>query len=99
MVVKNFEKKENNNISFQVEIEREEFEAAINKAYLKNKSSISVPGFRKGKAPRMVVEGMFGANVFYEDAVSELAPEAFSFGVEQESLDTVGRPSSNGCRY
>jgi len=92
MIVKSVEKRENNTAKFQVEIDRDEFEAAINKAYLKNKKNIVVPGFRKGKAPRMVIEGMFGPDVFYEDAINDLSPAAFRFGVEQESLETVGRP-------
>lgn len=93
MIVKSVEKKENNTATFQVDLDKAEFEAALHKAYLKNKKSISVPGFRKGKAPRMVIEGMFGQDVFYDDAVNELAPEAFNLAVEQEDLKTVGRPS------
>ena len=93
MIVKSVEKKENNTATFQVEIDKAEFDAAVNKAYLKNKKSIAVPGFRKGKAPRMIIEGMYGADVFYDDAVNDLAPEAFSFATEKEELKTVGRPS------
>ena len=93
MIVKNVEKKEKNLVSFEVEADPKEFEAAVNSAYLKNKKSIAVPGFRKGKAPRMVIEGMYGADVFYEDAINDLAPKAFTQGVEQESLHTVGAPT------
>ncbi len=93
MIVKNVEKKENNVVAFQVDLNQEEFEAAVQTAYLKNKKNISVPGFRKGKAPRVVIEGMYGANVFYDDAIDEMSQSAFSFAVEQESLKTVGRPS------
>ena len=93
MIVKNVEQKEKNQATFQVEIDKEAFEEAINNAYLKNKKNISVPGFRKGKAPRMVIEGMYGVEVFYEDAFDELAPKAFAFGVEQEKLHAVGRPN------
>ncbi len=92
MIVKSVEKKDNNKVSFEVEVSKEEFEASIHAAYLKNKNSISVPGFRKGKAPRMVIEGMYGANVFYDDAIDDVAPKAFQFGVEQETLKAVGRP-------
>ncbi len=92
MIVKNVEKKENNTITFQVEADKNEFEEAVGRAYLKNKKTIAVPGFRKGKAPRMVIEGMYGADVFYEDAIEELAPVAFEFAVEAEKLNTVGRP-------
>lgn len=93
MIVKNVEKKENNTATFEVEIDSAAFEAAVNRAYLKNRKQIAVPGFRKGKAPRMVIEGMYGKDVFYEDAVNDIAPEALAFAVEQEKLDTVGRPT------
>lgn len=93
MIVKNVEKKENNTATFDVEIDAAAFEAAVNRAYLKNRKQISVPGFRKGKAPRMVIEGMYGKDVFYDEAVNDIAPEALSFAEEQEKLDTVGRPT------
>ena len=93
MIVKNVEKKENNTAMLQVEIDAESFDKAINGAYKKLKGRINVPGFRKGKAPRMVIEGMFGADVFYEDAMESLAPEAFEYAVGEEKLDTVGMPS------
>ena len=93
MIVKNVEKKENNEVTFQVEVDKDAFEEAVNGAYLKNKKTITVPGFRKGKAPRMVIEGMYGAEVFYEDAFEDLAPKAFAFATEQEKLKTVGRPN------
>lgn len=92
MTVNNVEKKENN-IVFQVESTAEEFEAAVNAAYLKNKSSISIPGFRKGKAPRTIVEAMYGAQVFYQDAMDELAPKAFELGIEEKEIRFVGSPS------
>ena len=93
MVVKNVEKKENNTAVFQVESDAAEFEAAVNGAYLKNKASIYIPGFRKGKAPRAVVEGMYGKDVFYQDALDELAPKAFEQGVKESELRFVGAPS------
>ncbi len=93
MIVKNVEKKENNTALFQVEVDAESFEKAINAAYKKLKGNIYVAGFRKGKAPRVVIEGMYGSDVFHDEAVQTLAPEAFEFAVEQEKLDTVGVPS------
>lgn len=93
MIVKNVEKKEKNSIAFQVEVDKNEFEQAVNNAYLKNKKNISVPGFRKGKAPRMVIEGMYGANVFYEDAIEEISPKAFEYAIKEENIKAVGRPS------
>lgn len=93
MIVKNFKTEEDQHITFDVEIDAETFDAAVQKSYLKNKKDINVPGFRKGKAPRMVIEGMYGAKVFYEDAYDELAPEAFAFAVEDQNARTVGQPS------
>ena len=93
MILKNVEKKENNTALFQVETDAAEFEAAVNAAYLKNKGSIYIPGFRKGKAPRTIVEGMYGHEVFYQDAMDDLAPKAFEFGLEESKLQTVGAPS------
>lgn len=93
MIVKNVEKKEHNTASFQVESDAAEFEAAVNGAYLKNKKSINIPGFRKGKAPRAIVEGMYGPEVFYQDAMDDLAPKAFDFGLAESGLKMVGAPS------
>ena len=93
MIVKNVEKKENNTALFQVESDAAEFEAAVNGAYLKNKSSINIPGFRKGHAPRAIVENMYGREVFYQDAMDELAPKAFEYGLQEAELRIVGQPS------
>ena len=96
MIVKNVEKKENNTAAFQVETDKAEFEAAVNRAYLKSKKDIYIPGFRKGKAPRAVVEGMYGAEVFYQDAIDDMAPGAFEFGLNESGLRIVGAPSVAG---
>ena len=93
MLVKNVEKNENKTAAFQVETDKAEFEAAVNKAYLKNKGQIYIPGFRKGKAPRAVIEGMYGAEAFYQDACDELAPQAFEFGLKESGLRMVGAPA------
>ena len=93
MILKNVEKKEKNTADFVVESDAAEFEKAVNDAYLKNRSSISIPGFRKGKAPRAVIEGMYGHEVFYQDAMDELAPAAYEFGVKESGLKVVGAPS------
>ena len=92
-MAENVENKENKTATFQVESDAAEFESAVNGAYLKNKASINIPGFRKGKAPRAVVEGMYGAEVFYQDAMDELAPKAFEFGLDESKLRMVGTPS------
>lgn len=93
MIVKNVEKNEKNTAVFEVESDAAEFEAAVQGAYLKNKSQIYIPGFRKGKAPRQIVEGMYGAEVFYQDALDELAPVAYEKAVAEAELRVVGAPS------
>ena len=93
MILKNVEKKESNTALFTVESDAAEFEAAVNGAYLKNKSSINIPGFRKGKAPRAIVESMYGREVFYQDAMDDLAPKAFEQGLTEGELRIVGQPA------
>ena len=85
--------RENGKLSFRAEIDAKSFDNAVNQAYLKAKKNISVPGFRKGKAPRMIVEAMYGAGVFYEDAVELLALDAFKAGMEECKDRTVGDPA------
>ena len=92
MILKNFEKKENNTAAFTVASDPAEFEKAVNAAYLKSRKNINIPGFRKGKAPRQVIEGMYGRDVFYQDAMDEVAPEAYSFAVKENELRVVGQP-------
>lgn len=92
MIVKNTNK-EKNTVTFDVELDAAEFEKYVDGAYRKARSRIMVPGFRKGKAPRMVIEGMYGKDVFHEDAFEDAANEAFAYGVSEEKLETVGRPS------
>ncbi|MBQ3373945.1 MAG: trigger factor [Oscillospiraceae bacterium] len=93
MILKNSEKKENNWLEFQVESDNAEFEQAIRTAYQKNKGKINIPGFRRGKAPLAVIEGMYGREVFYQDALDELAQPAFDKGVEEGSINFIGMPS------
>ena len=93
MNVKSVEKQEKSAVELVIEIGGEEFEAAVQKAYLKQRNKINVPGFRKGKAPRKIIEGMFGSGVFYEDAINELYPKAYADAVEQEKLDVVSWPN------
>ena len=92
MTVKNVEKLEKSRVALEIEVGAEEFEAAVQKAYLKVRSKVSVPGFRPGKAPRKMVEKLYGADVFYADAVDEAFPEAYEQAVESEKLDTIGYP-------
>lgn len=93
MNVKNFEKKEKNQVEITVEITAEEFENAINTAYKNNRSKINVPGFRKGKASRKIIEGIYGAKVFYEDAMDIVYPQAYEFAVTENNINVVGQPA------
>ena len=69
------ENKEKFQVELTIEVGQEEFEAGLDQAYPTSRGNISVPGFRKGKAPRKVIEGMYGAGEFYEDAVEEIYPQ------------------------
>ena len=93
MILKNVERKEDNSAIILVESDAAEFETAVQKAYQKNKGSINIPGFRKGKAPRTIVEGMYGHEVFYQDALDDLAQPAFEFGMNESGLRMVGAPA------
>lgn len=86
------EKLEKNMAKLTIEVSAEEVEKAIEKAYQKQKSKISVPGFRKGKVPRKMVEKMYGAGVFYEDAVNEMIPTAYETAAKESELDIVSQP-------
>ena len=92
MNVKSKENVENSAVELIIEVGAQEFEAALDKVYKKQRGSIAVPGFRKGKAPRKIIEGMYGSGVFYEDAIEELYPSAYAEAVEQEKLDVVAYP-------
>jgi len=85
--------RENNKLTVNVEVEQEVFEAGIQKAYLKNRKYIAVPGFRKGKAPRKMIENLYGAQVFHSDAVEEIFPDVFQTAVLDQGWKTVGQPS------
>ena len=93
MNVKSIERK-GNEATVVVEIDKELMETGINKAYLKARKNIMVPGFRKGKASRKMIESLYGAHVFYEDGLEEIFPEVYDFSVaKQEGLKAIGRPS------
>lgn len=86
------EKLENNMAKLTIEVSAEELEKAIQKVYQKTKNKISVPGFRKGKVPRQVVEKMYGREVFYEDAANELIPDAYEKALEECDENIVSSP-------
>ena len=92
MTVKSCEKLEKSRVALTIETSAEEFEAAVNKAYLKMRGKINVPGFRVGKAPRKIIEKMYGAEVFYEEAVNIILPDAYEAAVKEQELDVVGYP-------
>ena len=94
MKVTNVEKKEKSTVELTIQVEAQEFEDAVQKAYLKNRAHISVPGFRKGKAPRKIIEGMYGSGVFYEDAINIVYPSAYEEAVKEQGLDDVGYPQT-----
>ena len=92
MLIKNAVR-EHNKLTVAVEVEKEVFEAGISKAYLKNRKYIAVPGFRKGKAPRKMIENLYGPQVFHTDAVEEIFPDVYREAVADQGWKTVGQPS------
>lgn len=86
------EKLENSMAKLTIEVDASELEKAIEKAYHKNKNSISVPGFRKGKVPRQMIEKMYGKEVFYEDAANELIPDAYEKAYDECEEEIVSAP-------
>ena len=92
MNVKSIERN-GNQTTITVEIEKDLMETGAQKAYLKARKNIMIPGFRKGKAPRKMIESMYGAHVFYEDGLEEIFPEVYEFAVTKQDVKAIGRPS------
>ncbi len=92
MNIKSNEKKENSAIELVIEVGAAEFQAAIDKVYNRQKMKINIPGFRKGKAPRKMVEKMYGAEIFYEDAISLAYPSAYEDALEETGIKPVAYP-------
>ena len=86
------EKLEKSMAKLTIEASAKDFEAAIDKAYKKNKSKIAMPGFRKGKAPRKMIEKMYGAGIFYEDAANAIIPDAYADAAKESGLEIVAQP-------
>ena len=82
-----------NQATIVVEIDKELMESGVQKAYLKARKNIMIPGFRKGKAPRKMIESMYGAHVFYEDGLEEIFPEVYEFAVVKQDVRAIGRPN------
>ena len=93
MSVKSCEKVEKSQVALTIEVGSAEFEAAIEKAYQKMRKKINVPGFRPGKAPRKIIEGMYGAEVFFEEAINIAFPDAYEAAVKEQELQVVGYPT------
>ena len=92
MTVKSIERN-GNQATVVVEIDKELMETGVQKAYLKARKNIMLPGFRKGKAPRKMIEAMYGAHVFYEDGLEEIFPEIYKFAIADQEFKAIGRPS------
>ena len=86
------EKLEHNMAKLTIEVSAEELEKALQGAYNKQKKNISIPGFRKGKVPRQMIEKMYGPEVFYDDAANQLIPEAYGKVYDEEDLEIVSQP-------
>ena len=92
MNVKSIERN-GNQATITVEIDKELMESGVQKAYMKARKNIMIPGFRKGKAPRKMIEAMYGAHVFFEDGLEEIFPEVYDAAVVKQDVKAVGRPS------
>ena len=92
MSLKATNKVETNKYELEIEINAVDFEAAVEKAFQKAKKKISVPGFRAGKAPRKMIEKVYGEGVFYDDAINALYPQAIGEAVDAAKLELVARP-------
>ena len=92
MTVKNIERN-GNQTTITVEIDKDLMEKGVNAAYLKQRKNIQIPGFRRGKAPRKMIEKMYGAHVFYEDGLEEIFPEVYQEAVINQNIKAVGQPS------
>ena len=92
MNIKSNEKKENSTFELVVEVGAAEFQAAIDKVYNRQKNRINVPGFRKGKAPRKMVEKMYGAEIFFDDAISLAYPDAYEAALKETDIKPVAYP-------
>ncbi|MDU2198415.1 MAG: trigger factor, partial [Peptostreptococcaceae bacterium] len=86
-------KKEGNKVTFNLTVDNDKFESAVTKAYNKNKGKFNIQGFRKGKAPRKIIEAQYGKEVFYNDAIDIVLPEVYPQAIDQLNIDPIDRPS------
>ena len=92
MALKSTNKVETNLYEIEFDVDKATFDAAVEKVYRKEVKKINIPGFRKGKAPRSIIEKMYGKGVFYEDAINEIIPEAYEGAIKEAALSVVSRP-------
>ena len=85
-------KKEGNKVTLKITVDNNKFEEAVNKAYNKTKGKYNIPGFRKGKAPKVVIETQYGKGVFYNDAIDMLFPEIYPQAIKELNIDPIDRP-------
>lgn len=93
MQIKSNEKKENSTVELVIEVGADEFNAAIDKVYSRQKKNIALPGWRKGKAPRKMVEAMYGARIFYDDAIEMVYPGAYEQALKEAGIEAVAYPT------
>ena len=98
MSLKSVNKPETNVVEIEFTADKETFDNAVNKAYKKNVGSITVPGFRKGKAPKHIIEKMYGKGVFYDDALNDIAPSAYSDAMKDRNSKLSASPNSTSSR-
>lgn len=92
MALKNSKKVATNTYEVEIHIEKDVFEAEVNKVYRKNVGKMTIPGFRRGKAPKSMIEKMYGKGVFYEEAIDNLLPAVYSDAIAEAKLDVIDRP-------
>ncbi len=85
-------KKEGNKVTLKITVDNNKFEAAVTKSYNKNKGKYNIPGFRKGKAPKVVIETQYGKGIFYNDAIEILFPEVYPNAIKELNIDPIDRP-------
>ena len=83
---------EKNQKVIEFSVDKATFDAAVDKAYKKNVSKINIPGFRRGKAPKSMIEKMYGKGFFYEDAINDILPAAYEAALAESKLDVVSQP-------
>ncbi len=92
MATSTFETLENKQVKLTITVPSTDFDAAIQKAYLKVKKDVALPGFRKGKVPRPMIEKYYGAEVFFEDAFEILFPDSYIEAIKEHDVEDVDRP-------